>query len=123
MKVKCMKGTATLGNMNSSSGEPSNVQLQTPTSQIEIGRKPRRRRQLNAQRAPDDAIRNGQPVAQVDVFCLKPLTCRGRLLDELGHAPMSEDAGIHEHHARAFSHAVSCREPSSCRITPVETDL
>ena len=40
MKVKCMKGTAALGNLNSSSGEPSNVQLQTPTSQVEIGRKP-----------------------------------------------------------------------------------
>jgi hypothetical protein len=40
MKVKCMKGTATLGNLNSSSGEPSNVQLQTQTSQVELAEKP-----------------------------------------------------------------------------------
>ena len=69
-----MKGTAALSNLNSSSGEPSNVQLQTPTSQVEIGQKARRRRQLNPQHTPDDAIRNGQPVAEVDVFCLKPVT-------------------------------------------------
>jgi hypothetical protein len=74
MKLKCMKGTAALGNLNSSSGEPSNVQPQTPTSQVEIGRKARRRRQLNPQHTPGDPIRNGQPVAEVDVLCMKPVT-------------------------------------------------
>ena len=41
----------------------------------------------------------------------------------LRDAPVPENARIHEHNARTFSHAVSWRELSDCRITRVGTDL
>ena len=119
MKVHDIERSVLLCRTNPPRRQPSDVQLLTPSPQIEVGNSTGSRGQLDAEHASDDPVGNREVVAQIDVRGLYGRKTTGRVLQEPGNRPMAEHARVDEQHAHvSYCHNRSVRVQSRCGQGP-----